>query len=93
MTATENPAKKARRSFEREPNSLRCYKCGNRKLRIGNDIVLRRRARRGDDHSKKYPMVAIDCPKCGHQWYSMHKDAIETSHKYDENIERRHRND
>ena len=84
------------RYVKREPDALRCYKCfriglpGNN-LRIGNDIVMRKRARRGDDGpAKKHEHVAIDCRSCGNQWYSSHPDALAAARQSDRNINRRH---
>ncbi len=83
------------KTFEKPPNKLRCYVCmrANRrgdKLRVSNDVVYRRRFRRGDEDSHRYAHVAIDCLTCGHQWYSMHPDAVAKSHKLDENLARHH---
>lgn len=81
-----------KKAFHRVANPLRCYICGNTKLRISNDVVKRRRSRR-DEGPKTYDMAAVDCPNCGHQWYSQHPDAVSKSHKADLNIARRHKND
>jgi hypothetical protein len=84
-----------KRKFDREPNSLRCYICQRAgrdpyNLRVGNDVVKRRRARRGEPQ-KTFDMVPIDCLTCGHQWFSMHKAAVTKSRKLDANIARRHK--
>jgi uncharacterized Zn finger protein len=80
-----------KKAFDRVANPLHCYKCGNTKLNVSDDVVKRRRSRRGEN-PKTFDMAAVNCPNCGHQWYSMHKDAVARSHKKDVNIARRHKN-
>lgn len=90
MTAIARP--RPGKKFHRDPNALYCYKCGNdelNKLDISNDVVKRRRARRGEPN-KTFDMVAIDCKKCGHQWYSMHKDAVKLSRRADKDFSNEH---
>lgn len=91
MSTTPRTTRK--KAFDRVANPLHCYKCGSTTtLRISDDVVKRRRSRRGEG-PKTYDMAAVNCTKCGHQWYSMHKDAVARSRKADANIVRRHKND
>jgi hypothetical protein len=87
---TAAPAKK----FDRAANPLRCYICvragrPGTHLRVANDVVRRRRSRRHEG-PKTFDQVPVDCLTCGHQWYSMHKEAIAISRKADLNLARRH---
>ncbi len=66
------------KKFDRAPNRLHCYKCGNddlSDLKALTNVVRRRRTRRGES-AKAFDMVRIKCLRCRNTWFSMHVDAI-----------------
>lgn len=75
----------------KKSNPLICYKCKQGdKLSIGDDVVLRRRKRRGEPESKRLPHVNINCRRDGHEWWSMHPEAIRIARKKDADREKFH---
>lgn len=64
---------------------LRCRKCGSRRVRVSRTQNQLSRQFRRDDRPHKYLHAACHCPnpKCRHEWWSAHEDAVRVSKELD----------